>query len=103
MREFLHVDDLSEACFFLMQQYDDFEHINVGTGIDLSKKELSTLVKNIVGYDGNVIWDDTKPNGTPRKLLDVSKINQMGWKATIPLKKGIAQVYKKKFCYKLLF
>lgn len=97
LREFLHVDDLAEACYFLMCQYNDFGHVNVGIGVDLSIKELATLAKNIVGYDGNVIWDDTKPNGTPRKLMDVTKINQMGWKAIIPLEKGIAQVYKEKF------
>lgn len=97
LREFLHVDDLAEACHFLMCQYNDFGHVNVGTGVDLSIKELATLAKNIVGYDGNVIWDDTKPNGTPRKLMDVTKINQMGWKAKIPLEKGIANVYKEKF------
>jgi GDP-L-fucose synthase len=97
LREFLHVDDLAEACCFLMQQFDGDGHINVGTGIDLSIKELACLVKNIVGYKGNAIWDDTKPNGTPRKLMDVSKINQMGWTAIIPLEKGIAQVYKEKF------
>lgn len=97
LREFLHVDDLSEACYFLMNQYDDYEHINVGTGLDLSIKELAILVKDIVGYAGSVIWDDTKPNGTPRKILDVSKLNQMGWTATISLEKGIAKVYKEKF------
>lgn len=97
LREFLHVDDLAEACHFLMQQYDDFKHINIGTGIDLSIKELATLVKDIVGYDGEVVWDVSKPNGTPRKLMNVTKINQMGWKATIPLEKGIAKVYKEKF------
>jgi len=97
LREFLHVDDLAEACYFLMQQYDDFGHINVGTGLDLPIKELVTLVKECVGYEGAVVWDVSKPNGTPRKLLDVSKINEMGWTATISLKKGIAEVYKEKF------
>lgn len=97
LREFLHVDDLAEACYFLMHQYDDLEHVNVGTGVDLSIKELAKLVQDCVGYDGDVIWDVSKPNGTPRKLLDVSKMNQMGWTATIPLEKGIVNVYKEKF------
>ncbi|AOZ98517.1 GDP-L-fucose synthase family protein [Flavobacterium commune] len=97
LREFLHVDDLAEACHFLIQQYDNLGHVNVGIGMDLSIKELAYLVKNIVGYEGEVIWDTSKPNGTPRKLMDVSKINQMGWKATIPLEKGIAKVYEEKF------
>lgn len=97
LREFLHVDDLAEACFFLMMQYDDFGHVNVGTGVDLSIKDLSCLVKECVGYEGNVVWDAAKPNGTPRKLMDVSKINQMGWKATILLEEGISKVYEEKF------
>ena len=97
LREFLHVDDLAEACFFLMQYHDGSGHINVGTGIDLSIKELAHLVKNTVGFEGEIIWDTSKPNGTPRKLMDVSKINTLGWSATIPLEKGIAEVYKEKF------
>ena len=97
LREFLHVDDLAEACFFLMQYHDGFGHINVGTGIDLSIKELAHLVKNTVGFEGEIIWDSSKPNGTARKLMDVSKINTLGWSATVPLEKGIAEVYKEKF------
>ncbi|GEL12385.1 GDP-L-fucose synthase [Flavobacterium glycines] len=97
LREFLHVDDLAEACCFLMHQYDDLGHINVGTGQDLSIKELALLVKTIVGYNGDVLWDATKPNGTPRKLMDVTQINQMGWKAEISLEKGIKEVYHEKF------
>lgn len=97
LREFLHVDDLAEACWFLMQQYEEYGPINIGIGIDLSIKELAYLVKNIVGYEGELIWDTSKPNGTPRKLMDVSKINTLGWSATIPLEKGIAEVYKEKF------
>jgi GDP-L-fucose synthase len=97
LREFLHVDDLAEACCFLMHHYDDLGHINVGTGQDLSIKELALLIKAIVGYNGDVLWDATKPNGTPRKLMDVTQINQMGWKAEISLEKGIKEVYHEKF------
>jgi GDP-L-fucose synthase len=97
LREFLHVDDLAEACCFLMHQYDNLGHINVGTGQDLSIKELALLIKAIVGYNGEVLWDATKPNGTPRKLMDVTRMNQMGWKAEISLEKGIKEVYHEKF------
>lgn len=97
LREFLHVDDLAEACFFLMNNYDQSGHINVGTGMDLSIKDLSMLVQKCVGYEGNVIWDAEKPNGTPRKLMDISKIKKLGWNAIVQLEDGIAQVYKEKF------
>lgn len=97
LREFLYVDDLAEACYFLMKEYDGLTHINVGTGQDLAIKELANLVKECVAYEGNIIWDHSKPNGTPRKLLDSSKVNQMGWKATTSLKEGIAKVYDEKF------
>lgn len=88
-REFLHVDDLADAAFFLMQKYDEAEIVNVGTGEDVTIKELALLIKEIVGYKGNLIFDLTKPDGTPRKLLDVSKLNRLGWKYSIPLKQGI--------------
>lgn len=94
LREFLHVDDLADACLFLMNNYDSTEIINVGTGKDLTIKELALLIKNIVDYHGELVFDISKPNGTPRKLLDVSKINGLGWKATIELKEGITDVYK---------
>lgn len=97
LREFLHVDDLAEACWFLMQQYDESGPINIGTGIDLSIKELAYLVKKMVGYEGEIIWDSSKPNGTPRKLMDVSKINTLGWSATIPLEKGLTAVYRDQY------
>lgn len=90
-REFLHVDDLAMACLHLMKYYDSPELLNVGTGEDVTIKELVDMVKKAVGWDGKVIWDDSKPDGTPRKLLDVSKINAVGWKASIPLDKGIAE------------
>ncbi|MFV0530352.1 MAG: GDP-L-fucose synthase family protein [Flavobacteriales bacterium] len=96
-REFLHVDDMAEACVHLMENYDDFGQVNVGIGEDISIKELATLIKNIVSYEGKTIWDTKKPNGTPRKLMDVSKINQLGWKAKIDLEKGIESVYTDKF------
>lgn len=96
-REFLHVDDLAEACFFLISKYEESGHINVGTGVDLPIKDLSLLVKKCVGYEGEVLWDSEKPNGTPRKLMDVSKINKMGWNASISLEEGVLKVYKEKF------
>lgn len=92
-REFLFVDDLAEALVFLMHQYEGNDWINVGTGEDISIKELAQTIQEIVGYQGQIIWDTTKPDGTPRKLLDVSKINQLGWKAKTSLKDGIEQTY----------
>ncbi|WP_312205864.1 GDP-L-fucose synthase [Epilithonimonas hominis] len=97
LREFLHSDDLADACLFLMQNYDDFGHVNVGIGEDISIKDLAFLIKKIVGYEGNLVWDTSKPDGTPRKLMDVSKINDMGWKAKIGLEEGITKVYQEKF------
>lgn len=88
-REFLYVDDLAKACLFLMLNYNEPETINIGTGEDLSIKELALLIKKIVGFDGNLIFDASKPDGTPRKLLDVSKINNLGWKHEIDLEEGI--------------
>lgn len=92
-REFLFVDDLAEALVFLINQYEGNDWINVGTGEDISIKELAQTVQEIVGYQGQIIWDTTKPDGTPRKLLDVSKINQLGWKYKTSLKDGIEQTY----------
>ncbi|WP_312420466.1 GDP-L-fucose synthase [Epilithonimonas sp.] len=97
LREFLHSDDLADACIFLMQNYDDFGHVNVGIGEDISIRDLALLIKKIVGYEGNLVWDTSKPDGTPRKLMDVSKINDMGWKAKIGLEEGITKVYQEKF------
>lgn len=88
-REFLFVDDLAKACLFLMQNYNDSETINVGTGIDISIKELAMTIKKIVGFEGELIFDGTKPDGTPKKLLDVSKINNLGWKHEKTLEEGI--------------
>lgn len=89
MREFLFVDDLAEACVFLMMNYNDGETINIGTGEDVTIKELAETIKEIVGFSGNLVFDATKPDGTPRKLLDVSKINNLGWKHEVSLKEGI--------------
>lgn len=96
-REFLHSDDLSEACIFLMQHYSETGPINVGVGSDLSIKELAEMINEIVGFGGNIIWDTSKPDGTPRKLMDVTKITNLGWKAKIGLKEGITSVYKYTF------
>ena len=92
-REFLHVDDLADACVFLMHWYDESEHINVGTGEDISIKDLAELIAEVVGYKNDVDWDSSKPNGTPRKLLDVSKINNLGWESKIGLREGIQDTY----------
>lgn len=92
-REFLHVDDLAQACYFLMQNYNGDTWINVGTGEDVSIKELAETIKEIVGYSGSLVFDSEKPDGTPRKLMDVSKINQLGWKHSISLKDGIISTY----------
>ncbi len=92
-REFLHVDDLASACLFLLEHYDSPEIINVGCGKDISICELAELICDVVGFDGELVWDATKPDGTPRKLLDVSKLHNLGWRATIPLPDGIAQTY----------
>ena len=94
LREFLHVDDLAEACLHLMLNYNEKMFVNVGTGTDLSIKELAELVQSTVGYTGSVEWDSSKPNGTPRKLMNVDRIHQSGWKHKIDLKEGVASVYE---------
>jgi GDP-L-fucose synthase len=94
MREFLHVDDLAEACFRCMVSYNDSEIINVGTGEDVSIKELTKLISIIVGFDGAILWDEEKPNGTPRKVLNVDKIKSLGWEPTINLRDGIKNTYQ---------
>lgn len=93
-REFLHADDLAAACLHLMQHYDEPEPINVGTGEDLSIKDLALMVKDIVGYGGEIRWDTSKPNGTPKKLLDVSRLFATGFRPRIPLGEGVARVYE---------
>lgn len=96
-REFLHVDDLAEACLYLMQTYSGNVSVNIGTGKDISIRELAEMVKGIIGYHGMMIWNKEKPDGTPRKLLDVSRINKLGWKHKIKLEEGITKVYNEKF------
>lgn len=93
LREFLHVDDLAEACLFLMENYSDYGHVNVGTGKDLSIKELAELIQEVVEFKGEIHWNSNYPDGAPRKLLDVTKINQMGWRHYIELKEGLKTVY----------
>jgi GDP-L-fucose synthase len=93
-REFLFADDLAEACYYLMQNYDEAGLVNIGTGEDLSIKDLALLIKDIVGYEGEIKFDTTKPDGTPRKLMDVSKLHNKGWKHTIELEEGIKLAYQ---------
>jgi GDP-L-fucose synthase len=92
-REFLHADDLGRAISFLLRHYDEDEHINVGSGVDVSIKELAETVADIVGYEGALGWDPSKPDGTPRKLMDVQRIRALGWEPTIPLESGIRSTY----------
>lgn len=94
MREFLHVDDLADACLFLMHHYEDSEIVNIGVGKDISISELADLIKDIVGFKGAIRYDRTKPDGTPRKLLDVSKLQALGWEPKISLRKGIESTYR---------
>ena len=93
-REFLHVDDLAEACLFLMEEYDGKAFVNVGTGSDLSIKELAELISRIVGYDGDIVWDTDKPDGTPRKLMNCDRIHALGWTHQIGLEEGLRAVYE---------
>ena len=93
MREFLHVDDLAQACVYLMLNYNEKELINVGTGTDVTIKELATTIKEVVGFTGELVFDSSKPNGTPRKLMDVNKLNDRGFTAKIGLRQGIEMVY----------
>jgi GDP-L-fucose synthase len=92
-REFLHADDLASSCIYLMNHYSGTEILNIGTGEDIAIRDLVHLVQKVVGHQGTIVWDDTKPDGTPRKLLDVSKLNGLGWKDRIGLQEGINAVY----------
>lgn len=94
MREFLYVDDLAEACRVCMEQYDEAEHLNVGTGRDVTIKELTEKIAKVIGYSGEILWDTTKPNGTPRKVLNVGKIKSLGWMPKIGLLQGIYNTYE---------
>ncbi len=100
LREFLHVDDLADACFFLMNNYDEQDFINVGSGDEISILDLALLVKEIVDYQGVIEHDLTKPDGTPRKIMDSSKLEKLGWKPRITLMEGVKQVYKEAFVSK---
>ncbi len=93
LREFLYVDDMADACVFLLENYDGEEHVNIGTGKELTIKDLALMIKDIVGYKGNIRWNTDMPNGTPRKLCDVSKLHSLGWKEKVELKDGIQRVY----------
>lgn len=93
-REFLHVDDLADACVFLMNQYNDSEIINIGSGTDITIRDLARLIQDVVGFQGELIFDTSKPDGTPRKLLDVTRIKKLGWMPKIDLNKGIKQTYE---------
>ncbi|MGE0278595.1 MAG: GDP-L-fucose synthase family protein [Nitrospiraceae bacterium] len=94
LREFLHVDDCAEACLFLMEKYDEEEIVNIGTGADLSILELAEVISEVIGYTGKLTFDSTKPDGTPRKLVDTTKINSLGWRAKIGLENGVRETYR---------
>ncbi|PIA46051.1 hypothetical protein AQUCO_01600372v1 [Aquilegia coerulea] len=94
LREFLHVDDLADAVIFMMEKYSGLEHVNVGSGIEVTIKELAELVKEVVGFEGDLVWDSTKPDGTPRKLMDSSKLAALGWVPKISLRDGLVDTYK---------
>lgn len=94
MREFLFADDLADACYFLMENYNESNLINIGTGHDLTIKDLALLIKDVLGYEGNLVFDTSKPDGTPRKLMDVSKLHNLGWKHQVELREGIALAYQ---------
>jgi GDP-L-fucose synthase len=96
-REFLHADDMADACVFLMKNYNEPGLINIGVGEDLSIKELSEMIRQITGYNGKIVFDSSKPDGTPRKLMDVTKLSSLGWKASIGLHEGVREVYLEKF------
>ncbi len=93
LREFLYVDDLADLCLFLMEHYSDAETVNGGTGKEITIRELTEIVADVVGYQGEILWDTTRPNGTPRKLLDISKATRLGWTASTPLREGIRLTY----------
>jgi len=99
-REFLHADDLADACMFLMQNYEDAQPMNIGVGHDISIKDLAELVRATTGFTGEIVWDKSKPDGTPRKLMDVSRLSNQGWKATISLEDGVRSVYQEAFLSK---
>jgi GDP-L-fucose synthase len=93
-REFLHADDLADACVFLMDTYSNEGLVNIGTGEEISITDLGLMIKEVVGYEGGIVYDASKPDGTPRKLMDVSKLSKLGWNYSIPLKQGLEMVYQ---------
>ncbi|HQP04403.1 MAG TPA: GDP-L-fucose synthase [Bacteroidales bacterium] len=97
LREFMHVEDMAAACVFLMETYNDRQFVNIGVGEDISIKELANIIRNITGFEGSIVWDITKPDGTPRKLLNVSKLHSLGFRHSISLQQGIENVYKSVF------
>jgi GDP-L-fucose synthase len=101
LREFLHADDLAQACLYLMNHYSDKQFVNIGSGKEITIKDLALLVKKIVGYEGELIFDTTKPDGTPRKLMSVEKLHALGWKHKIELEEGIKGVYENEFLQKI--
>lgn len=94
LREFLHADDLAAACYFLMQNYNEADFLNIGVGSDVTIKHLAEMIRNVVGFEGEIKWNTDKPDGTPRKLMDVSKLHALGWKHTINLEEGINRTYQ---------
>ena len=94
LREFMYSDDLADACYFLMMNYNEPDFINIGTGHDLSIKDLAGLIKHVLGYEGAITFDTSKPDGTPRKLMDVSKLHSLGWKHKVELAEGIEMAYE---------
>lgn len=94
LREFLYVDDMADACVFLLKNYSGEEHVNIGTGKEITIRDLAEMVRETVGYKGDIVWDKSMPDGTPRKLLDVSKLHEMGWKEKVSLREGIALSYE---------
>ena len=102
LREFLHADDLAQACLFLINNYSDKQFVNIGSGKEITIKDLALLIKKIVGFEGELIFDDTKPDGTPRKLMSVEKLHALGWKHKIELEDGIKEVYENEFLKKVI-
>ena len=94
LREFLYVDDMADACVYLLQNYSGEEHVNIGTGKEITIKALAQMVREIVGFEGDIVWDESMPDGTPRKLLDVSKLHDIGWKEKVSLRDGIRLEYE---------
>lgn len=97
MREFLHASDMADACVYLMRNYNEADFVNIGSGEEISIKKLAFLIKDIVGFEGTIVFDTSKPDGTPRKVTDTTKLHQLGWEHTISLKEGIEQVYQEEF------